>query len=40
MRISLIKMIMNKSKYYLKTLLMKSMKAAGALVSPNDITIN
>ena len=27
-------------KYYLKTLFIKSMKAAGALVSPNDITTN
>ena len=34
------KMITNKSKYYLKTLFIKSMKVAGALLSPNDITIN
>ena len=40
MRISSIKTIMNKSKYYLNTLFIKFMKVAGALVSPNDITTN
>ena len=40
MRISSIKTITNKSKYYLNTQFIKSMKAAGALVSLNDITIN
>ena len=34
------KTITNKSKYYLNTLLIKSMKVAGALVTPNDITTN
>ena len=34
------KTITNKSKYYLNTLFIKSMKAAGALVSANDITTN
>ena len=32
--------IMNKSKYCLDTLFIKSMKVAGALVSTNDITTN
>ena len=40
MRISSIKTITNKSKYYLNTLFIKFMKDAGALVSPNDITTN
>ena len=40
MRISTIKTITNKSKYCLKTLLIKFMKVVGALVTPNDITIN
>ena len=40
MRISSIKTITNKSKYYLNTLFIKSMKVAGELVSPNDITTN
>ena len=40
MRISSIKMIMNKYKYYLKNLFIKPMKVAGALVIPNDITTN
>ena len=38
MMISLIKTIPNKSKYYLNTLLIKSMKFAGALVRFNNIT--
>ena len=40
MRISSIKTITNKSKYYLNTLFIKSMKDTGALVIPNDITTN
>ena len=40
MSISSIKKIMNKSKYWLNTLFIKSMKVVGALVSPNDITTN
>ena len=32
------KTITNKSNYYLNTLFIKSMKDAGALVRPNDIT--
>ena len=40
MRISSIKTIKNNSKYFLKTLFLKFMKASKALVSPNDITTN
>ena len=40
MRISIIKTITNKSKYYLNIVFIKFMKAAGALVSLNDITTN
>ena len=40
MRISSIMTITNKSNYYLKTLFVKYMKVAGALVSPNDIITN
>ena len=40
MRISLIKIITNKYKYYLNTMFIKSMKVTGTLVSPNDINTN
>ena len=40
MRISLIKIITNKYKYYLNTMFIKSMTVSGALVSPNDIIMN
>ena len=40
MRISSIKTVTKKSKYYLKTMFIKSMKDAGALVNAHDITTN
>ena len=40
MRISSIKTIMNKFRYFLNTLLFKSMKVAEVLVNPNEINTN
>ena len=34
------KIITNKSKYFLNSVFIKSMKAAGAIFSPNDIDTN